>query len=76
MFLSAARTLAAQVTESDLERGRLFPSLSRIRDVSAHIALEVAGIAYDRGLADKERPKNILEDIRAYMFRPVYPHYA
>ncbi len=76
MFLSAAQTLAAQVSESDLERGRLFPSLSRIREVSAHIALEVAGIAYDRGLTDRERPKNILEDIRSYMFKPVYPHYA
>ncbi|MDJ0758422.1 MAG: NAD-dependent malic enzyme [Woeseiaceae bacterium] len=76
MFLASARTLAAQVSDADLERGRLFPSLSRIREVSAHIALEVAGIAYDRGLTDRERPENILEDIRDYMFRPIYPHYA
>ena len=76
MFLLAAQTLAAQVSEADLERGRLFPSLARIRDVSAHIALEVAGVAYDRELAGKPRPKNILEDIHEYIFKPVYPHYA
>ena len=76
MFLSAARTLAAQVSEADLERGRLFPSLSRIREVSAHIALEVASIAYDRGLTDRERPDNVLDDVYSHMFKPVYPHYV
>ncbi|MDJ0916581.1 MAG: NAD-dependent malic enzyme [Woeseiaceae bacterium] len=76
MFLASARILAAQVSDADLERGRLFPSLSRIREVSARIAAEVAGIAYDRGLTDRERPADILEDIREHMFRPVYPHYA
>ena len=76
MFIVAAETLASMVTESDLACGRLFPALSRIRQVSKKIALEVAGIAYDHGLADRERPDNIPEDIRAYMFQPVYPHYA
>ncbi len=76
MFLAAAQALAAQVNESDLERGRLFPSLSRIRQVSARIALEVAGIAYDRGLTDREPPADVLADIHEYMYQPVYPHYA
>jgi malate dehydrogenase (oxaloacetate-decarboxylating)(NADP+) len=76
MFLAAARTLAGEVSEADLERGRLFPSLARIRQVSARIAERVAGIAYDRGLADSERPDDIPGAIRDYMFQPVYPHYA
>jgi malate dehydrogenase (oxaloacetate-decarboxylating)(NADP+) len=76
MFLAAARTLAGEVSEADLERGRLFPSLARIRQVSARIAERVAGIAYDRGLADSERPDDIPGAIREYMFQPVYPHYA
>lgn len=76
MFLAAARTLAGEVSEEDLERGRLFPSLARIRQVSARIAEQVAGIAYDRGLADSERPDDIPDAIRDYMFQPVYPHYA
>ncbi|MEE4161092.1 MAG: NAD-dependent malic enzyme [Woeseiaceae bacterium] len=76
MFLAAARTLAAEVSDADLERGRLFPSLARIRQVSARIAERVAVIAYDRGLADSERPDDIAGAIRDYMFQPVYPHYA
>jgi malate dehydrogenase (oxaloacetate-decarboxylating)(NADP+) len=76
MFLAAARTLAGQVSAEDLAVGRVYPSLSRIREVSALIAAEVAAIAYDQGLAGREAPEDILEDTRAQMFDPVYPHYA
>jgi len=76
MFLAAAHALANQVTESDLVRGRIFPSLSRIRQVSAGIAYEVARIAFDRGLADREEPEDILAEIHRHMYQPVYPDYA
>jgi malate dehydrogenase (oxaloacetate-decarboxylating)(NADP+) len=76
MFLAAARILAGQVSDQDLAMGRVYPGLSRIREVSALIAAEVATIAYDRGLAGREKPQDILADIRSQMFEPVYPHYA
>jgi malate dehydrogenase (oxaloacetate-decarboxylating)(NADP+) len=76
MFLAAAHSLASQVTEEDLERGRIYPSLRRIRQVSALIAHDVARIAYDKGLADREEPDDILADIHEYMYQPVYPHHA
>ncbi len=76
MFLAAAHSLANQVSESDLERGRIYPSLTRIRQVSALIARDVAKIAYDEGLTDKEEPDDILADIHEYMYQPIYPHYA
>jgi malate dehydrogenase (oxaloacetate-decarboxylating)(NADP+) len=76
MFLAAAHSLANQVTDADLERGRLYPALSRIRKVSALIAYDVAKMAYDKGLTDKEEPEDIMADIHAYMYQPVYPHYA
>ena len=76
MFLAAAHSLAKQVSESDLERGRIYPPLTRIRQVSALIAQDVAKIAYDEGLTDKEEPDDILADIHEYMYQPVYPHYA
>jgi malate dehydrogenase (oxaloacetate-decarboxylating)(NADP+) len=76
MFLAAAHSLANQVSESDLERGRIYPSLTRIRQVSAFIARDVAKIAYEEGLTDKEEPDDILADIHDYMYQPVYPHYA
>ena len=76
MFLAAAHSLANQVTEADLERGRVYPALSRIRQVSALIARDVAKMAYDNGFTDREEPEDILADIHEYMYQPVYPHYA
>jgi malate dehydrogenase (oxaloacetate-decarboxylating)(NADP+) len=76
MFLAAAHTLADQVSDSDLQRGRVYPSLSRIREVSALIACEVATIAWKRGLAGRDEPEDILAEIREHMYQPIYPHYA
>jgi malate dehydrogenase (oxaloacetate-decarboxylating)(NADP+) len=76
MFLAAAGVLAAQATGEDLACGRVFPGLARIREVSALIAAEVAGIAWRRGLASGPEPDNLLEHVREQMFEPVYPHYA
>ena len=76
MFLAAAYALANQVTEADLERGRVYPALSRIRQVSALIAKDVAKMVYDNGFTDREEPADILADIHEYMYHPVYPHYA
>ncbi len=72
MFFAAAKSLASQVTDHDLELGRIFPSLSRIREVSATIAVAVAELAYDNGLAREERPENLLEHVTNMMFEPVY----
>lgn len=76
MFLAAARVLAGEVSEEDLALGRVYPSLARIREVSALIAAEVAGIAFRRGLARREQPADIMALVRSSMFQPVYPHYA
>ncbi len=76
MFLAAARVLAAQVSDEDLAIGRVYPSLSRIREVSALIAAEVAGIAYRRGLAREPEPDDILAHVQSQMFQAIYPHYA
>jgi malate dehydrogenase (oxaloacetate-decarboxylating)(NADP+) len=76
MFLAASRALAEMVSDEDLDLGRVYPSLSRVREVSALIAAEVAAIAYDQGLAQREAPEDILSDIREHMFQPLYPHYA
>ena len=76
MFLAAAHSLANQVSDADLKRGRVYPQLSRIRKVSALIAYDVARLAFDRGLTDMPEPEDIEAEIRNYMYRPVYPHYA
>jgi malate dehydrogenase (oxaloacetate-decarboxylating)(NADP+) len=72
MFLASARTLASLVEDSDLEVGRVYPSLTRIRDVSLKIAAAVAEVAHSSGLAMLPRSVNLEEDIRNRMFSPVY----
>jgi malate dehydrogenase (oxaloacetate-decarboxylating)(NADP+) len=76
MFLTAAHSLANQVTDDDLERGRVYPALSRIRQVSAVIGRDVAKMAYESGFADREAPDDILADVHEHMYQPIYPHYA
>lgn len=76
MFLAAARTLASLVQPEDLAIGRVYPSLTKIREISLQIAARVAAVAHDRGLAGVPRPKDLVQDIRARMFEPVYPEYV
>ena len=72
MFMSAAHTLAHLVTESDLEQGSLYPALPRIREVSEGIAVAIAGTAYQRNIASKPMPTDVLQDVRSQMFDPRY----
>ena len=76
MFFAAARVLADEVTEADLAEGRVYPPLSRIRDVSCKIAAAVAEVAYTSDLAGRARPDDVLADVRSQMFEPDYPTYA
>jgi malate dehydrogenase (oxaloacetate-decarboxylating)(NADP+) len=72
MFQAAARTLAEQVTPADLAEGRIYPTLARIRDVSATIASAVAEVAYRQGLAAAPEPQDLPTFIQAFMYEPVY----
>jgi malate dehydrogenase (oxaloacetate-decarboxylating)(NADP+) len=76
MFLSAARALAAETSGADLEQGRLYPSLKRIRDVSLAIAASVAEVAYAGGLAAVPRPDDLRSYVKAQMYEPNYPSYV
>ncbi len=76
MFLGAARTLASLVTDADLALGRVYPALTRIREVSAAIALTVTEIAFARGFARLRRPTDLTNHIKAQMYQPDYADYA
>ena len=52
MFLAAARALAAEVDDTRLGEGALFPSISRVREVSRAVALAVAEAAVADGVAE------------------------
>ena len=75
MFYAAARTLADQVSEDSLAVGRLYPDLKVIREISAQIAAAVCELAFQQGIAGIERPKDLLQYIRARMYHPHYVPY-
>lgn len=75
MFIVAADTLANMVTEKDLKKGRMYPSLTKICDISYKIAIKVANIAFDKNIAHIPTPKNLEETVRDTMFSPEYPVY-
>jgi len=76
MFAQAARTLASLVLESDLAMGRMYPSLQRIREVSAAIGAAVAEMAFQDGTARAKRPTgDLLSHVRAQMWNPEYRSY-
>jgi malate dehydrogenase (oxaloacetate-decarboxylating)(NADP+) len=76
MFFTAARTLAARVSEADLANGGIFPPLHRVREISMSIATAVAQLAYEAGLATKPRPDDIPAFIKSQMYHPAYESYA
>lgn len=76
MFFEAAKALVSLVTADDLQQGRIYPALSRIREVSAHIAAAVAQVAYRDGLARFSQPDDVLGYVRAQMYIPDYPSYV
>jgi len=76
MFLVAARELASKVSEKDFKKGSIYPRLKKIREVSADIAVKVAEVAYDQGLATIDRPADLPSFIRSQMYEPNYQNYA
>jgi malate dehydrogenase (oxaloacetate-decarboxylating)(NADP+) len=76
MFLAAAQTLAGEVKPSDLEVGRVYPPLARIREVSIRIATAVAELAWREGLTASPCPASVADEVKACMFEPVYTSYV
>jgi malate dehydrogenase (oxaloacetate-decarboxylating)(NADP+) len=75
MFAAAALTLAGLVSDDALASGLLFPPLTSIRDVSQKIAVAVARVVFERGLAGA--PRGDLETmVREQVFEPEYRSYA
>ena len=74
--MAAAYKLAHLVSESDLEQGSLYPSLSRTREVSVHIGSAVAEAAYTRKLTQQRPPTDLFADMAARMYEPSYPSFA
>ena len=76
MFTAAAKSLVKQVTAEDLKTGCLFPSLTRIREVSANIALAVAKVVFNRSLTAMPEPADLYRHIKSAMYEPKFQQYV
>jgi malate dehydrogenase (oxaloacetate-decarboxylating)(NADP+) len=76
MFAQAAKALTQQTSEADLSMGRIYPSLSRIREVSAAIGAAVATAAFEDGLAAVAEPDDVLQFVQSKMWTPRYESYV
>ena len=64
------------MTEADLEAGRVYPTLTNIKEVSFQIALRVAQIAYLQGIATvMPEPEDKHSLIRSVLYSPDYKSY-
>ena len=72
MFFAAAQALAAQVSDADLEQGRIFPLASRMREIAAAVAAAVATVAHEQGHATKPRPRDLRAEATRIMYQPQY----
>ena len=72
MFIVAAKAVAEQVTQENLDVGLIYPPQSKILDASLHTAAKIAEYIFDNGLARVDRPKDIEAHVRAMAYKPVY----
>ncbi|KAL6554607.1 hypothetical protein OROHE_007630 [Orobanche hederae] len=73
MLLAASEALAGQVTQEHYDKGMMYPPLSNIRNISAHIAAKVAAKAYELGLATRlPRPADLVKYAESCMYTPNY----
>lgn len=72
MFLSAARVLSDLVTDTEISKGSVYPSLRRVRTVSKVIAVSVCEVAAREGLIEEKLPDQLEDYIESLMYNPIY----
>jgi malate dehydrogenase (oxaloacetate-decarboxylating)(NADP+) len=75
MFIIAAKAVAEQVTQEQLDTGLIYPHQSQIFEASIHVAVKVAERIFEDNLAGVSRPANLESHIRDWAYRPEYPPY-
>jgi malate dehydrogenase (oxaloacetate-decarboxylating)(NADP+) len=73
MFVVAARAVADQVTQAELDSGLLYPPQSTILGTEVAVAVKVAETVFNRGLAGLEGPADVREFVEGQLYKPEYP---
>lgn len=73
IFITAAEALSEQVTEQELNEGRVYPNLNRIQAVSLEIAISVGQYALSKNLCHLHPvPESIPELVKSQVYKPCY----
>ena len=70
MFITAARAVADQVTQAEIEQGLLYPPQTDILKTEVATAVRVCEVIFDRGLAGVERPQDIDAFVHSQLYNP------
>jgi malate dehydrogenase (oxaloacetate-decarboxylating)(NADP+) len=73
MFIVAARAVAEQVTQAELDTGLIYPPQSAILQTEVYAAQRVAELIFERDLARVPRPTDIGAFIQSRLYKPEYP---
>jgi malate dehydrogenase (oxaloacetate-decarboxylating)(NADP+) len=73
MFIIAAKGVAEQVTQANLDVGLIYPPTSNIFQASLLTAARIATYVFDHDLAGVPRPADVEAHIRALAYQPAYP---
>ncbi|MCB9876740.1 MAG: NAD-dependent malic enzyme [Planctomycetes bacterium] len=76
LFTIAARTLADETSQQDLDSGCLYPPLEQIRRVSLRIAVAVAERVWENGATAAPRPDDVVAHVRSQVYEPDYESYV
>jgi malate dehydrogenase (oxaloacetate-decarboxylating)(NADP+) len=72
MFIAAARAVADQVTQSELDVGLIYPPQSTILETELQAAERVAEVIFASNLATVPAPSDIAKFIRSQTYKPEY----
>jgi malate dehydrogenase (oxaloacetate-decarboxylating)(NADP+) len=72
VFVAAARAVAEQVTEAELDSGLLYPPQTAILPTEIATARHVAEVIFARGLAGVGRPNDLQAFIESQLYKPEY----
>jgi malate dehydrogenase (oxaloacetate-decarboxylating)(NADP+) len=72
MFIVAAKAVAEQVTQDELDSGLIYPPQSQILNASLRTATKIAEYIFEQGLARVKKPKDIEAHIRSMAYKPTY----
>jgi malic enzyme len=73
MIVAATKALADCVSDEEIKSGKIYPDISKIRDISAFISAAVMKKTFEENLSKrKNEPENLLEFVKSKMYQPQY----